>query len=362
VNAIFKVWDASIPTQRAAWASLWNQWPDREVSAHPGYGELFAGAEDAVKCASFVGTDGSSVMFPFIERIISGSRPSRGSEPILRDIITPYGYGGPFAWDLTDRDRVAAKFWAEFDAWQTDENIVTEFIRFGLVPEAFLPYPPGKTPRTTNIVRSLDLDDDAMFMSFEQKVRKNVKKAVRNGLTVTLDDTGEFVSEFMRLYVSTMQRRGADAGYFFPPEFFESIHRNLDGQFAYFHVQHHSRIVSTELVLVSERSVYSFLGGTDDSAFDLRPNDLLKHEIIRWARSNGKSSFVLGGGATPGDGIERYKRSLAPDGAVDFFTGQRVLQPEIYGDLVRDRKKQFANADVEWPESSTYFPEYRMPF
>jgi hypothetical protein len=362
VNSTFELWDASVPNQRADWVGLWHQWPDKEVSAHPGYGELFAGAEDSVKCASYVGSDGSTVMFPFIERNITDSLSPLAPELQLRDIITPYGYGGPFAWALTDRERVAAEFWKEFDSWQAGENVVSEFIRFGLVPDAFLPYPSDKTARSTNIVRSLHLGDDAMFMSFEQKVRKNVKKAIRNGLTVTVDETGEFISEFMRLYVSTMERRGAEAGYYFPLAFFESIHRKLGGQFAYFHVHHQSRIISTELVLVSERSVYSFLGGTDDAAFDLRPNDLLKHEIIRWARSNGKSSFVLGGGAAPGDGIERYKRSLAPDGAVDFFTGQRVLQPEIYEGLVRERKKQFAEADVEWPESSAYFPEYRMPF
>ena len=68
VHGTFKVWDARIPAERADWANLWRQWPDKEVSVHPGYGELFAGAEDAVKCASYVGSDGSTVMFPFIER------------------------------------------------------------------------------------------------------------------------------------------------------------------------------------------------------------------------------------------------------------------------------------------------------
>ena len=75
------------------------------------------------------------------------------------------------------------------------------------------------------------------------------------------------------------------------------------------------RVVSTELVFVAAEHVYSFLGGTLTEALELRANDLLKHEIIRWARDAGRKTFVLGGGYGAADGIFRYKLSFAPKGA-----------------------------------------------
>ena len=86
-------------------------------------------------------------------------------------------------------------------------------------------------------------------------------------------------------------------------------------------------------MLVSERNAYSFLGGTASDAFELRPNDLLKWELILWLKSAGKRRFVLGGGYGADDGIFRYKRSFAPHGLVPFFVGRRVLEPELYRDL-----------------------------
>src|ERR1035438_1807073 len=118
-----------------------------------------------------------------------------------------------------------------------------------------------------------------------------------------------------------MDRRNAGEAYYFPREYFERIHADLKGQFAYFHALIGGAVVSTELVLVSAQRVYSFLGGTDAAWFHVRPNDLLKVEIMNWARSAGKTEFVLGGGYARGDGIYRYKLSFAPSGSVPFSIG-----------------------------------------
>lgn len=349
----FNVWDASDPVDYQAWLRFWNLSPEREVSSHPDYANLFKSDGDRVLCAAYTSPAGA-VLYPFISREIPVSIPS---ERRWRDITTPYGYGGPLAWNQSNAEELAAQFWKLFDAWAMAHDVVAEFIRFGLFPEMFLPYPGDKVCRSQNIIRSLELDDDAMFMSFESKVRKNVKKATRNGLSILIDEDGSHLADFMRIYESTMDRRSASSGYYFSQSFFESIQHKLPGQFIYAHVCHDGKIVSTELVLVSEFAVYSFLGGTDREAFDLRPNDFLKHEVIRWARGNGKRHFILGGGASPGDGIERYKKAFAPTGAVDFVTGQRILRPDVYKELVQ-KHYTMLRRDHDSDESA-FFPEYR---
>lgn len=89
----------------------------------------------------------------------------------------------------------------------------------------------------------------------------------------------------------------------------------------------------------------------------MRPNDLLKYEIMRWARGLGKQHFVLGGGYRPNDGIYRYKLSFAPLGAVPFFTGTRVLNMQLYDTLVQNAAA--VGCQSSGNKASDYFPAYR---
>lgn len=153
-----------------------------------------------------------------------------------------------------------------------------------------------------------------------------------------------------------MDRRGADPRYYFPRSYFERLQHGLPGHFMYFHAVLEGEVVSSELVLVSAENVYSFLGGTLPATFNLRPNDLLKYEIIRWAGRAGKKRFVLGGGYQKDDGIYRYKLAFAPGGATPYHVGYRILDPELYEALMHNRADQ---PQPEGEHSAGYFPAYR---
>ncbi len=345
----FIVWSASNAAERRDWESAWQNWPDREVFARPAYAELFCGAGDAAICAAWQ-SPSVYVLYPLIVRRIPTDAHSV-------DLITPYGYGGPFVWGKeADRRRVESDFWAEYTLWARRRAAVSEFVRFSLFTDNLLSdYPGVRSERTPNVVRSLDLGEEALWRTFEHKVRKNVNRARNTGVQVFRDDSAGHFSEFFRIYTDTMKRRNANAGYYFPETFFQAIHRDLPGCFQYFHACVEDRVVSTELVLVSQNSVYSFLGGTDEGWFDHRPNDLLKFEIIRWAAGAGKKAYVLGGGYTPGDGIFRYKLSFAPDGVRPFYVGQRILNEDAYSGLIHARQKE----DSQWHPRPEFFPAYR---
>jgi hypothetical protein len=337
------------PGDVARWLELWRAWPQREVYAHPGYLKLYGDEKSRPLCAAWTGA-GGTVLYPFLLRDLTEEPFYPPTLERAADLASPYGYGGPFFWGDSDPDAVAAEFWPLFANWAQGEAVVSEFLRLALFPESLLPYPGERVQRLVNVVRDLDRDPDELWMDFEHKVRKNVKKARRSEIRIELDETGARFAEFLRIYRHTLGRREADERYDFPAEFFESIHRELPGQFLYAHAFSGDRVVSSELVLVSAESIYSFLGGTEQEAFELRPNDLLKHELILWAREAGKRRFVLGGGYSEDDGIFRYKRSFAPHGLTPFFVGQRILEPELYRELTEHRGTEAA------PD---YFPAYR---
>jgi nucleoside diphosphate kinase len=304
------------------------------VHAHPEYVRLYEDGTSRARCAL---ADG--VLYPFLLRELPF-----GAEGA--DILTPYGYGGAFCTGDADPDG----FWEAFDAWAAEQGVVSELVRFSLFRERLLPYPGEREQRLVNVVRDLGPDEDELWMDYEHKVRKNVKKARRSGLRVEIDETGARLDEFLRLYEHTLARREAHDRYLFQRDFFERIRDRLAGLFVYAHVLDGDRIVSTELALLSATSAYSFLGGTHEDAFALRPNDLVKVELIRWAKAAGKQRFVLGGGFEADDGIFRYKRSFAPHGLMPFEIGTRVLRPDAYAELTER---------AGGPREPGFFPAYR---
>jgi len=323
------------------------------VFAHPDYVSLFARDQDT-PIAVYAEEPGGFVLYPMILRPIDSDLAAAAEG--ASDLTSPYGYGGPF---LSGTFGDAAGFWRAFDDWARTRKVVSEFVRFSLFDDQLLAHPGARDERLMNVVRDLTCDEAAMWADFDHKVRKNVNKARREGVTIEIDPDGARLDEFLQIYTTTMDRRAASKGFYFGREFFERIVRTLRGQFVFVHARHDNRVISTELALVSARHVYSFLGGTDEASFALRPNDLLKLELMLWAKQQGRRAFVLGGGYAPEDGIFKYKRGFAPHGLVPYFIGTRVLDADRYATLTAAHEHHGRARDAGWNPSPGFFPRYR---
>ena len=152
-----------------------------------------------------------------------------------------------------------------------------------------------------------------------------------------------------------MNRNNASNYYYFGQQYFEDIANLLPNNYIYFHVLKDNKIISTELVLFSERYAYSFLGGTIADYYDCRPNDFLKNEIIKWCYEQGIQQFILGGGYHKDDGIYRYKKGFTPDEDVPFYIGRHIFNQDIYQQAISKRQQADASFDINTP----YFPAYR---
>jgi hypothetical protein len=338
-----------------AWIQLWQAWPGREPMAHPEYARLFARPCDRVVCAA--GEDeGGCVLFPLILRPLA-AEPWASAYESRCDAITPYGYGGPFAWGRGPRNDAA--FWRAYDDWRVKERIVSTFARLSLFPGQ-LTEPPGpiKT-HAPNIVVPLAEGADELWRRCDKNVRTCVRAAERAGLVIEIDPTGIRLDSFLNVYTQTMQRRGASDWYFFSRNFFSDLIAKLPGQFVFFHALLNGKVVSSDLILSSPDHIYYFLAGTLAEAYSLKPTYLLKHSEIRWGIGQSKKSFVLGGGYESGDGIFRFKRAFAPHGEVPFRTACMIGDDRSYRELERDRQAFASHRNEVWTPRPDFFPVYR---
>jgi CelD/BcsL family acetyltransferase involved in cellulose biosynthesis len=350
----FRVLELNRAEDRAAWAALWHAWPGREVMAHPEYARLFSRSCDRVVCP--VGeADGYTILFPLVLRPLAAEPWARPGEDRC-DAISPYGYGGPFAWGGRPQD--PAPFWDGYAAWARGARLVSTFVRLSLFPEQLAPLPFRVEAHSPNVVVDLTGGPEAVRRRYESSARRWLRIAQRAGVQVVVDPGGERLDDFLAVYTHTMRRRDASTWYHFPRSLFEALAARLPGCFVFFHAVAGGRVVCTDLTLVSSERVYAFLGGTLEDAFDLGPNYLVKHRIVEWAAAAGKRQYVLGGGHESGDGLLRHKRSFAPRGEVPFRLATAVHDEGAYLELCQQRAASAAREGQAWSPRPRFFPAY----
>jgi len=322
-----------------------------DVYFQEAYASCFSEIEQAEACKYRFSCALGEIHYVFLKRSID-SKPHKG----YYDIITPYGYGGPIITKcLGNESALVRSFSVAFERYCQDNSIVSEFIRFHPLIRNHETFGEMYRPEFHSYNIAVDISPalDDLWHSFEQKVRKNVNKANRHSLSVSFVKSGERIDEFLDIYDSTMDRRNAGKRYCYERSFFEKLHNTLPENFCYAFVESNGKVVSSELILLGASGImHSFLGGTKQDAFEMRPNDFLKYKAIEWGKVNNFHTYLMGGGPTPQDGVYKYKRSFAPSGICEFYLGKKIWNQELYNALCEERNIS---------RDSTFFPLYRAP-
>lgn len=349
----FVLLDAAVPDQRAQWLSLWHMWPTQDVVAHPGYVELFARPGDRVVCACQMAME-SGILFPLIIRPLCSEPWGRGEGDIC-DLISPYGYGGPFGWGHYNVE----EYWAAFEQWAKTIRAVSLFTRFSVFKDDLIPFFGDTLAKGPCVIVSLEKPAEMFLRSYDKAVRENIRQAERAGVTIEADPECRRLDEFLSIYYSAMNRLAALPMYYFQKSFFETLIAELPEQVLLFHALHNERVVSTELLLISENYLYAFLGGTLEEGLQLRANPLLRHGANLWGKTHGKNHVLLGGGYSGADSLLRYKQRFAPNGSVSFSVGAKIFDSHSYQTLIDKRAAWECEQGNRWLPDRGFFPSYR---
>ena len=170
---------------------------------------------------------------------------------------------------------------------------------------------------------SLELkrDEGEILRGFRSNTRRNIKKALREGVRVEISDTFESLREFYRLYAITRKRLGTPIQ---PFAFFKNLHKNIisKGKGIIILASHKNKVIAAGVYTHFKGQAVFQYGASDKRFQALRPNNLVMWEAIKWYARNGFDSFSFGVTDLENIGLRRYKSSMA--------TSEQVLGYYVY--------------------------------
>ena len=300
-----------------------------------------------------MGTQGG-ILYPLIVRPLR-IEPWGVEEGATCDLVSPYGYGGPFGCGAYN----IQEFWAGFDQWARTIRAVSLFTRFSLFKEQLIPFFGDTMVKGPCVIVPLNQEPNAMLAGYAKTVRENIRQAERADVTLEPDPECRRLDEFFAVYYSAMDRLGARPMYYIQKSIIETLIAQLPAHVALFHAIRNQQVVSTELLLLSEHYLYPFLAGTLEEGLQLRANPLLRHGVNLWGKALGKQQVVLGGGYSGEDSLLLYKQRFAPNGRVPFCVGTRILDDDTYQTLIGKRATWEREQGNQWSSANGFFPAYR---
>lgn len=302
--------------------------------------------------------DGLLAVMPFLMRKVI----LKGKETGYFDVSSPWGYNGPFfKSDISKEDRIG--FWNTLDTWYSDNKVVSEFLRFNFFEN--YEYYTGTVVHTLLNVKGDITDWDTFWSNLKSNTRNQFRKADKTGLEFGLfyeDIDEEKIKDFYKVYIGTMDRRDAIDSFYHPVSYFIEFWKANPKKCAIGLVYHENKPISGELFLISENTMYSFLGGTDSDYFKLRPNEYLKINAVKWAHGKGMEYYMIGGGLSngPEDKLYQYKKKYFPlDADIDFYTGRKIILSEAYQELVAMSTMDTVGSECLENIETGFFPRYR---
>jgi len=285
----------------------------------------FLAAEGATHTLSIEGA-AEPLALPLIVRPIEGSDRC--------DAISPYGYPGASAVPEPAPDPAGIEW--------SGTGLVSLFVRDRI----------GERPCFAggNVRAEVHLADPrgegGIRKRLGQQIRANERKGWQVGVEPGPAAEPSDIAAFEAAYEQTMRRTGAAERYFFAGEYFESVLAESSAWLLLAGREDHGPEAGA-IAVTSDGLLHYFLGGTADDALEDSPMKNLFAAMISLAGELGVS-LNLGGGVTPGDSLDSFKRGFANSSA-PFRTHEVICDQGAYEEL----------CEGAGPAPEGFFPAYR---
>lgn len=218
-------------------------------------------------------------------------------------------------------------------------GLVSIFVRHRLGP------PPLSGATERNVVQ---IADPALppksRPSDRRQVRRNLEAGYDLRVVPGVETTAAQRAGFLGVYEQTMRRTDAAAHYFFGAAYFDRI-LEADRTWLALATAPDGALAAASIATVSDGYLHYYLSGSADSHLRDSP---MKNVVARLVELSAELALPLnlGGGITPGDALEEFKRGFA-NRLERWHTSEIVCDPGAYASLAAGR------------EAGGFFPAYR---
>ena len=303
-------------------------------------GGAAASSDEFFRCAPYLGAerathtlrveaDGALLVAPLVVREIPGGGGL--------DAVSPYGYPG-----VVVAEGELGEPLAHDDVDWSATGLVSYFAR----GTALGPHALAGDERGT-----LQISDPAEKRKSRPTDRRQVRRNEEAGYAVEVvpgPESGEEArAGFRRVYEQTMDRTEASERYYFDREWFDAA-LSSERTWLVTVAGPDGATTAASIGALSDGVLHYFLSGTDDGHLREAP---MKNLLIALQDLSDEleAPLNLGGGLSPGDGLEEFKRGFA-NRREPFITHEVICDREAY-----DRLSAEAGA------ADGFFPAYRAP-
>jgi hypothetical protein len=287
-------------------------------------------------------SEAGELVAPLIVREIEGTGE--------RDAISPYGYPGVVG---RSRGRVRRSNSGEAPAdmspaplvlapdsidWSAT-RLLSIFVRHALGP------PPFAEATERNVVQISDPElPPKSRPSDRRQVRRNLEAGYELELVPGSESTPEQRAGFLAVYEQTMRRTNAASHYFFCAAYFDRI-LEAPSTWLVLATAPGGDLAAASIAAVSDGYLHYYLSGSADAHLREAP---MKNVVTRLVEHSAELGLPLnlGGGISPGDALEEFKRG---------FANRR--QTWLSSELICDQRKYVELSAGR--EAGSFFPAYR---
>lgn len=274
----------------------------------------------------------NTFLFPYLRRICKIE-----DDIEYYDFETAYGYGGPIS--TTDNIYFLQDAWKTFYDTAKENNYVAGFIRFHPIFNNTKSFESiGKLIQDRNTV-AIDLhgtEEEIWMKEIHTKNRNVIKKGIKTGLIFEVDNTFQYMDEFIDIYNSTMDKLNADSFYYFTNDYYTNLKNKLKNSFLGI-VKYNKQIISCAIFFYESKWGHYHLAGSKKEFLNLSPNNFLLWEAAKELKKRDVEYFHLGGGTNSdvNNSLFQFKRKFSKS-LYQFEIGKVIFNEEIYNELCKN--------------------------
>lgn len=317
------------------------------------YGQLYEKIENG-SCEVFEFTHPlGTVYHQFIKKEI----PIKLDDGPYFDLVTPYGYGGPLMTDVAEgkKEELAKLFQEAFQVYCQENRVVSESIRFHPVFENAADFRScyDIVHRRNTTGTNLEGFEDPVQSEFSKSSRRNVRKALKSGVSFSITINPPDLKDFKDIYYSTMDRNKAADIYYFDDDYFSDCLSHFGKNIILTEVVYEEKIIGMGLSFYYNELIHTHLSGTLKDYHHLSPAYVLQYALAVWGKDNGMALIHDGGGRTPDpeDSLFLFKKQFGKNTEFAYYFGYKIWNKPVYDALCEK---------VEVDNGDEVFPAYRQ--